>query len=91
MMADATDVESVSATGLSVNAAWDLQEAEDRPDNLHRETFRKRLRESMVKMLEEFGGPENYLRVRFPDQKSLTEWLNHLVALVSLDAHKFDF
>lgn len=42
-------------------------------------------------MLSEFGGPENYLRIRFASQDQLNEWLNYLVHHVPLDASDFNF
>ncbi|CAK9055719.1 unnamed protein product [Durusdinium trenchii] len=46
---------------------------------------------AMTKMLSEFGGPENYLRIRFASQDQLNEWLNYLVHHVPLDASDFNF
>ena len=80
---------TVGLTEHSAMQAWGLDA--EMPEDVHRDSFAKHMREAVGKMLKEFGGPENYLRVRFQDPSQLNEWLNYLVHLVPLDCAEFSF
>ena len=75
---------------FSAVRAWDLDDS-SLPEDVHRHTFAKHMREAVSTMLKDYGGPENYLRVRFQDAAVLNDWLNYLVHLVPLDANHYDF
>ena len=90
-MADTDSLLSImtASHGLSVSAAWELTDGPE--GDIHEETFRKTMREAVNKMLQDFGGPENYLRSRFGTQEEMIAWLNYLVDKVPLDCAEFNF
>ena len=77
--------QSMADSGSVVTLGWQV---EPREDVIH-ESFAKRMCEHMAQLKKEYGGPENYLRMRFQSRQDYTEWLQYLSHLIPPDAHSY--
>ena len=76
--------QSVATTSGS---AWQV---EPKVDLIH-ETFADKVREALAQVKKEYGGPENYLRLRFQTRQDYVEWLEYLVGLAPTNYNNFCF
>ena len=67
---------------MTVEDSWGLQDRGLVADAF--EKFQSDVRSLMASCIHKYGGPENYLRARFPTVESKQEWINYLAEIQNM-------